>query len=794
MITRVFIGNDEVDLFKDENIELVSSVLDISDVTKNTTDYSKSFTVPASKTNNKIFKHYYEADINNSFDARVKVAGRIELDGLPFKVGKFRLQKVAIKKNKPSSYTINFFGNLVDIGKTLNKDKLSGLDLSTYDHTYDSNTIKTGLTTSLSTGAIVYTPLVKKNYFYNDALATNSQTDTQSNVAYGGNAFNGMLWNDLRPSIKLIKIIEAIETDYSLTFSRDFFGTTEFDNLYMWCNPDGESNLSAYNQSIDWNDGTNNWMSHATDIGTYVTTYPTGGTRVKYQFLLTITPDAGFENVPFTVNIINNGESIYYNEDSPTFTISKFITPNEGDVNITNLVTFNVETEDAFEFSATLLQLEITGLGSPTPTGTETDTATGNVMTGTVDIANEMPDMEIITFLKGLFSMFKLIVIPNIDGTFYIDTLDSYYSKGVLHDITKYVDFEKYDVERGTLLNELSFKFEEPATIGNIQFEKGAGNFYGDEEIKITDDGTDTGELLDGNALSVEVPFEQVLYDRLIDVSSSDRTNFQYGAIVDEATEPVSIKAHIHYVINQPVGVWLIGFQNDLGVKESVGTYINLPSHTYPFEEQNYATIFRSEFSTWNQAKITNNLYTNHWGDYVLSIFNVKKREFKYTAILPLRITYDLDLNDVLKIKQNYYRIDKYSHNLLSGVTTFNLVNMFDRFLNHFSVDRQEIITDYTAKTETSIVTDLQNSTYAKVDTGDGVGFVTVTDSGNILSMAVTSKSTVDNRALVVRVTQTATGLTKDITFTQTDETYTASLDFTDSRNSQYASLLTTRL
>ena len=64
MINQVYIGTDRVDLYGDENVEIISSVLDISDITLNTTDYSKSFAVPASKSNNKLFKHWYNADID----------------------------------------------------------------------------------------------------------------------------------------------------------------------------------------------------------------------------------------------------------------------------------------------------------------------------------------------------------------------------------------------------------------------------------------------------------------------------------------------------------------------------------------------------------------------------------------------------------------------------------------------------------------------------------------------------------------------------------------------------------
>ena len=113
MILSLYINNDKLDLFQDENIELTSSIANINDISKNTTDYAKSFTVPASENNNKIFKHYYDANIDNAFDARVKINGRIELDGLPFRFGKWSLEKVIVKEEKASSYSINFVGNLV---------------------------------------------------------------------------------------------------------------------------------------------------------------------------------------------------------------------------------------------------------------------------------------------------------------------------------------------------------------------------------------------------------------------------------------------------------------------------------------------------------------------------------------------------------------------------------------------------------------------------------------------------------------------------------------------------------
>lgn len=75
MITKIYIGSSKLDLFDNENITLNLSVADVSDITKNTTDYTQSFNVPATDVNNEIFSHYYEANLDGGFDARIKAPG-----------------------------------------------------------------------------------------------------------------------------------------------------------------------------------------------------------------------------------------------------------------------------------------------------------------------------------------------------------------------------------------------------------------------------------------------------------------------------------------------------------------------------------------------------------------------------------------------------------------------------------------------------------------------------------------------------------------------------------------------
>ena len=135
-----------VDLFSDETISLTQTIQNVKDISKIFTPFSKSFSLPASKANNKLFKHYYNFDIDNGFDARKKVSAKIELNYIPFQEGKIQLQGVDMRNNKPYAYRVVFYGNTVNLKDILGEDKLSSLSwLSGFKRTYNASQVKTDL-------------------------------------------------------------------------------------------------------------------------------------------------------------------------------------------------------------------------------------------------------------------------------------------------------------------------------------------------------------------------------------------------------------------------------------------------------------------------------------------------------------------------------------------------------------------------------------------------------------------------------------------------------------------------
>ena len=123
---QLYIEGQEIEMFKDESITLTQNITDVKRLDAVLTDYSRSFTVPASKNNNKIFQHFYNYYIDG-YNAKIKKLADLHLNYKPFKTGKVRFEGVNLKNNKPESYKLTFFGDTIKLTDTIGDDKISAL-------------------------------------------------------------------------------------------------------------------------------------------------------------------------------------------------------------------------------------------------------------------------------------------------------------------------------------------------------------------------------------------------------------------------------------------------------------------------------------------------------------------------------------------------------------------------------------------------------------------------------------------------------------------------------------------
>ena len=223
---QLYIEGQRLELFKDESVSLTQTIQNVKDVAKIFTSFTKTFAVPASKNNNKIFKHYYNYDIVNGFDARIKKDGSIELNFIPYKTGRIKLEGVSLKNNLAHTYRITFFGNTVELPDILGDDKLGSLLFSSSDYTltYNQQTIKAHLVSQQGNGKLIV-PLIT----HTQRLFYNSSSPSYDNVYYNSSLQQGVVFDQLKFAIRLYEIILEIESKYTvangyannIVFSRD---------------------------------------------------------------------------------------------------------------------------------------------------------------------------------------------------------------------------------------------------------------------------------------------------------------------------------------------------------------------------------------------------------------------------------------------------------------------------------------------------------------------------------------------------------------------------------------------
>ena len=686
---QLYIGTQRVDLFKDETVSFTQTIQNVKDISKIFTEFSKTFSLPASKVNNKIFKHYYNFDIQGGFDARNKVAGYIELNTLPFKEGYIKLEGVDLKKNIPHTYRITFFGNTINLKDVLGDDQLGALpSLSTYNQEYTKTNIKSKMTANLTSTTNICTPLIThtQRLFYNSDSATHN---------YNGNLYwhnasgtNGVEWNQLKFAIRLQAIIDAIELQYpSINFSDDFFNNstnTQFHNLWMWLHRKKGSVEPTQQLALNFvpleelYKVSGNTGYTASIFGILEIIAPTSPTQIV-QTDLTVTP-SNLQTV-YNIQILKNG-SIYDQrtnvQGSQTFFSTSGLLLGAGQYTIqvatldSNGITFNANN--------IVWTISVANLGQGGGGGTDIWKNATAFQSSTItpfNIPEQIPEMTIISFLTSLFKMFNLTAYIDNSGTIVVKTLDSYYASGSATPIVidEYLDVTKSSTDVALPFKEIEFKY------------KGLGTFLAKQYNQLNNIGWGTLKYTLNNATfdapnnvyKVEIPFEHLLYERLINVNTAvsapaNETTIQYGYFVDDNQEPYYGLPLVFYAIEVSNGTE-IALQTGTGT-EDIDDYI-IPSNSLEVGTTNETNInFTAAINEYDGSEYLGTLFNTNYSTYINNVFDIGRRLIKVNAILPQKIFHNLQLNDLIQIRQQNYQINSITTNLTNGKSQLELLNV----------------------------------------------------------------------------------------------------------------------
>jgi len=703
----------KVDMFSDENVTLTQVIQDVRDIDKVFTDFSQTFSLPASKINNKLFQHWYNPDIDG-FDSNIQSEAIIELNYQPFKSGKIQLQEVKMKNNKPSVYKVTFFGKTVSLNNTFGEDQLSNLNwLSnlSYDNTYAN--IKAGLNLGLDltvssttyNDAIIY-PLISQNQRYIYDSGGNYDNGGNLSIHSSNHGKRGVFPEDLKPAIKASLIIKAIEEQYGITFkSSEFFDSTEFSNVYLWMNREkGKISLSS-NILIDSETFFCSSPSPASACTYFSSTaesqFVDGVFKIErtatideFHYTASVTPASGYLSVIYTIEIIDRltntvvssttgsgskQTNIIYGGSLAGGSLAQEIALGEKKELVTRVSSessLNFSINETLKTVDTGVSYQVVNLSTTSPLSLASPKILPN---------NQMPDIKIIDYLKGLFKMFNLTAFLDSNDEIVVKTLDDFYGDSTTtHDISQYVKTDENTVSEALPFSTIDLEYVEPQSKLAVTQTNLFNKKFGSAEFN--------ANASRGKQYKVEAPFEHMLYERLINLGSGTYTEAQYGLMVNENDESFVNKPLLFYAIYQSSITDQINMVDNVrpeggGLAQSTGPNDNLSAYWMPHNANELGTAstapafnlnFGSEINSYTLTDYggnNNSLFQKFYENYIVRVFNTRTRIFKYKAILPLKFLLTYSLADKVFVNGRSFTINKITTKLQTGESSLELLN-----------------------------------------------------------------------------------------------------------------------
>ncbi len=660
----LYINGQKADLFPDESIEMNLSVQNIKDISKVFGDFTNSFTIPASPANNAIFKHYYNVDIYGGFDANLRVDAFIEVNNNLFRAGVLELEGVQLKSHQPYSYSVGFYSNVTSLKDKFGEDTLNDLDLSAQDHTYNDTNIETGINSYVAgTGdAVIYPMITPVTRWYYDSQGSHGD----GNIHYHNDPSHGVFYYDLKPAIKLQKIIDAIETKYGITFQSNFFDSADFGKLFMWCH-----RRAGYMFKDQPNGSTNEVINFTSATGSGFNT-----TTDKFTFSQSSMVDMDYIDVAVTstddyaISLYVNGELNTKKEDSGNATVRFITNPNDGDVFQIKFSPIAAWDASVINLTAVTASFVIVPITTPVNIATASTSAT-QTYTADVIVADQMPEQKIGDFIGSLVRAFNLVIVPVANNKYDIEPLDDWYAEGTTREVSEYVDTEEVNINKPSLYRRINFKYNETGALLGEQYRLQNDIGYGDLKADFS---------FDGEEFEVEVGFDNMLFERLTDtyVNGVGLTEINVGQCVTRELEPyigqpiifyaagtlrIQLSNHWSYTdmnggANEKQDMWLIGNVNN-PTAETVTKTLNFGTEVDPYLLQGFSQ----------------GLYNTYWKDYITDLYSTSRRVFMYKAQLPLGVMLALKINDKLTIGERNYIINQMKLNLSTGEAQMELLN-----------------------------------------------------------------------------------------------------------------------
>ena len=652
MQVAIYIYKDDVryrlELFQDENISITSSIQNVSDISKVFTDYSQSFTVPATPNNNKIFAHWYENSIDDGFNANKRYDAEIEINTVPFRKGRIELQSANRDNGNITHYALVFYGTLKSLTDKFGDDKLINLtnlnDLIPF--TYNATNVVNSVVNSNSLD--IAFPLISSNKAWQYGGGIDDISTSGGSIDY----------SELFPAVRVKSIFEAIEEKYNVSFLGNFLTDKRFTELFLLAKNSEKFLIQSTSSTVDL-------VSQTGYDGGYFTinftqnfiTYNGGSTyiygiNIILEISVNVPSGTTYELQIFKDGVlfktINGAEPTSHTIFKDSF-IDDFY---HGDYS------FKISSADIANTSIIIYTVGVvvaSGLSGLRYTSTIN---TSLISSGKLDVTKQMPDMKISDFFSGVLKMFNLTAYSENENVYNIEPLEDWYNAGQIRDITKYVNLDG-EITRAPFYKVMNFQYEKSENLISRAFFDNFQREYGD--LKYTFDNNS-----DGNEYTIKLPFENLMHQKF------SGTKLHVGYCLKSDLKPYVPKPILLYKygnISTDVNFYLQGVK-----RTSYNAFgQDIEKVTNEFHSLNWGL----ENSTLLNGVVENTLFSDYYLSYLSNIYNRKSRIIKIEGVADTYLMSVLKLNDRVVIRDKRYVINNLQTELNTGKINLELLTDF---------------------------------------------------------------------------------------------------------------------
>jgi len=708
-----------LDMFGDVGINVIFNISDIRSPESIKSNYTKEFTIPATKANNQFFEGLlYNGFYPTKFNPNLKIDCQLMADDNTIIDGYLQVTDINKNQNDVDSYSVIIYGELASIFNDLGNLRLRDLDFSEYNHTWNYANVVNSWDNYIQKDNQNTNFLLGRGYVY--PFEWRGQSDTTFTVedflpamyvktifdkvfSWAGKSYKSEFLNSdkfkrlILPYIKSHVYLSQDEVD-----AREFLVHKSSDELLatmpMTIAQTSKNFLAKFN--IEDNDPSNVFTSQHTYTSNYKQNSSIASNlklKVTYK-PSTPQPSGFFVTGPFMK------ANVYLYDGTLQQTVHTETVEFKHAAGVVGLLgtNYTVSADVFLDYSAIIqknhsYRIYISYTVPSGPNASKLVNTLGQAIGGNalcylaadsdmyltvqekwlyegdiMDMNQILPEnVKVTDFLTSINKMFNLFWLPQDDGSFKIEPRDDMYSDADVQilDWTYKTDRnEQITISPLQELNnkEYKFSYKEDSDHYNDTYLTENDKIYGERTISVVNDFVT-------NTQEVKLIFSP---SPLVQFKNTQRVCNAYVEYVDgffESYEPnlrISVYGGMKSSSSNP---WVIKSETvPAGITWTTYPYAgHYDDPTNPTYDINYGKCDQYYYG-WSNTT-TGNLYNQYWENSIRDIIAVDSHIWKGKLYMKVYDIIELNLFDTIQMDGVFYKINKIDYNPLTEIADVEL-------------------------------------------------------------------------------------------------------------------------